>query len=345
MIKFIKNAPHKENMNVQRATSKKKMSLLGLIVMVMCVISLGIFMQSCTEYEQQEVVESMSEQGMILWKQQLESGMKNHASLLKKNGLIIKDFIYREKINSSDIESVKSILLSNPIIPVYNDTFDAFTLVSLPESDKEKFESILEQIIVPLLGHEDIGIVDIECEYNGETINTICIVSDKQGIIYNSILTNLVVSTQVKTGIDTMSIVKNIPRLKAQTETTQQPGNYNVDFVHFDITTRNWYLDINVYIMINTRIYYNVNQNRIISINSHAPYSCATAYNGWRAQAKIETKSYQYGTEGNVYIVWGYTFGYNMCGTLSYNGGSISLSGGSGSGATGEDNITTSRLR
>ncbi|MDR2425514.1 MAG: hypothetical protein LBD59_12500 [Prevotellaceae bacterium] len=52
MIKFIKNALHKENMNVQRATNKKKMSLLGLIVMVMCVISSGIFMQSCNSSEE-----------------------------------------------------------------------------------------------------------------------------------------------------------------------------------------------------------------------------------------------------------------------------------------------------
>jgi hypothetical protein len=58
MKKFIKNAPHKENMNVQRATSKKKMSLLGLIVMVMCVISLGIFMQSCSRYDEPDTLDS-----------------------------------------------------------------------------------------------------------------------------------------------------------------------------------------------------------------------------------------------------------------------------------------------
>ncbi|MDR2424888.1 MAG: hypothetical protein LBD59_09230 [Prevotellaceae bacterium] len=51
MKRFIKNAPHKENINVQRVTSKKKMSLLVLIVMVMCVIFSGIFMQSCSRYD------------------------------------------------------------------------------------------------------------------------------------------------------------------------------------------------------------------------------------------------------------------------------------------------------
>jgi hypothetical protein len=57
MKRFIKNAQHKENMNVQRATNKKKMSLLGLIVMVMCVISSGIFMQSCSRYDYVDPVE------------------------------------------------------------------------------------------------------------------------------------------------------------------------------------------------------------------------------------------------------------------------------------------------
>jgi hypothetical protein len=58
MTKIRKNAPHKENMKVQRATNKKRMSLLGLIVMVMCVISLGIFTQSCSRYDEPDTLDS-----------------------------------------------------------------------------------------------------------------------------------------------------------------------------------------------------------------------------------------------------------------------------------------------
>jgi len=141
------------------------------------------------------------EEGELIWQKQLSlvmeynernNGIKNY------NGLVLNAYRVIEKINSVDeLEKIKIEIFNGGVYPKYYSSkgfdittrddisFDEFNLFMYHLLPTSKFFAYGNNI---LFEAGDVSAVELEWIYRGDRFNTIALVSDKKGIVYDHLL-------------------------------------------------------------------------------------------------------------------------------------------------------------
>ncbi|MDR1120805.1 MAG: hypothetical protein LBM08_07785 [Dysgonamonadaceae bacterium] len=323
--------------------------------------------------------------GESIWQKQLDMIMEND-SLIKKNDLVLIHYEYIRKITSSkDLEKIKmAILNKKSLFPVYNDSSHAFSLNSLGNTSITKeLERHLDNLIstpehqseyavevkksgsgmshnshslsIPIYEYEadDMGIVDIIWEYKGSKFNTKCLVSNKKGIIYDNLLSNIVVAKEANENMraEKSTIPIATPRLKSGSEntgsesSTSECGNQSSFFYDFYQGFEAWSLaGIKVVDISITCVVAGSCSNGLKSIDNF--YNMEASYETvWPnfANAAIQFISFEQGTQGLLIFAWAYTHRYGVSVSLGWNGTGFTFSGG-GDGHSGIVSVSPAML-
>ncbi len=293
-----------------------------------------------------------------IWKAQLNKIIENN-SLIKQSELEIIDYQYVMDIDSQDeLETIKSEMIdNNTFFPLYGDNSAEFTVVEGGVS-KSDYKFLLDMLLpnseyaknlVPVKSDKsplsdavyffeknDLGMVNLEWKYKGKVLNTICLVSEKKGIIFDNFLYFIhFVSGKSKSAND---VLMAIPRLKLA---SIESGDIQYTFWEHD-QAYNWY---------GVRVWHYSIQCTVTgsligsqkSITDKSMTAFHEAMLGYSCDAKIQSTSFLTGVNGHLDFAWGYSYGTGVSVNVSWNGSAFSISGG-GIGATGEEYVSPSEL-
>jgi hypothetical protein len=352
-----------------------KNKILGLATVLAGMVFVGILMQSCnseTDFESLTSNENSltplasdefeyfgkrvkCQDGELKWQKQL-SLIINDNDRIKENDLVLKNFKYTGKIvDIKDFEQIKTNIINDAVFPVYtspnkfdirkrdnvsqkdlNLMLDSIISISKNiEDTKEKFSEIAFHISFEA---DDMGAVELEWIYRGKKLNTIAIVSDKKGIVYDNLLyfLHFVEIINAKE-----SVLIQSPRLKSGSESST---NGSISYNDRSPT----YISTN---LIGTKcaeawcsisVTGNSNNN-IKSISSHIENAYYWASSGYTATAQITVTSFVTGNSGHCSYQYAVATGSSGSVTVSWNGSSYSISGG-GHGKSGGAYISPSSL-
>ena len=199
----------------------KYRTVYSIAVILIGLVSFGLTMQSCSdetyfddsldkvEYGEFEYLgkKIKYDKSNALWQEQLNLLINNN-NRIKNSGLELHDYIFVRKIDIiEEIENIKSEILDDNSLIAWCDTVsNRLELYPLYKIDKDKtLKQILDRLISPSkhsseidnsnsfisvyeFEENDMGIVNLEWIYKGNKYNTICLVSDKKGVIYDNFL-------------------------------------------------------------------------------------------------------------------------------------------------------------
>ncbi len=296
-------------------------------------------------------------EGIPIWKQQLNMVIENN-SLIRQSELELIGYEYDRKINDqNELGKIKSeIINSNTFFPVYEVNSERFTIVKkeiseydlfldmvIPNSEYAKTSIPVKSDKSPLsdavyfFKENDLSLINLKWKYKNEILNTICLVSEKQGIVFDNFLYFIHFASGKIESVKNISTT--ISRLKSAN--AEEDGNIQYTF-HKEDEAYNWY-GIRVW-------YYNINctvtgtmigSQKSITDKSLSAYHDA-AY-GFSCDAQINSKSFQTGTSGYLDFAWGYCCKTGTSASLSWNGIGFTINGG-GTGATGEEYVSPIEL-
>jgi hypothetical protein len=224
--------------------NSKKIKAFGLGMVLASMIFAGIFMQSCSR---DDILEDIATDTNIIsqtrgsedlnWEDQLESIMNTPPDILvnSKIELLGYEIISDNIDNSIDENNYKNAIKSDEnMIPFYSDDFKSVKgitkkEITLRSSQHQKFtpeegDNFLDEIEL-----QGAKILRLKWNNNGIETNTICAVSDKEGIVYDNFITNFLVIKEPiivnsQDGKIDSTIANTTPRLKSGSENTNFTG-------------------------------------------------------------------------------------------------------------------------
>jgi len=177
--------------------------------------------------------------GLPVWEAQLETIIETD-TIFKENKLELIGYKYVKDIkDQNELEIVKNDIVRNKKYFVkYKNNSNRFSIeeneisnmdtkklldLLIVETENEKALLMSEYNVseapanIHLFKKNDMALVNLEWKYKGEIITTSCIVSNKEGLIYDDILINININVQT---VDIESrVMYSRPRLKSTTET------------------------------------------------------------------------------------------------------------------------------
>jgi hypothetical protein len=129
------------------------------------------------------------------------------------------------------------------------------------------------------------GAIELEWTYNGSKLNTIALVSDKQGIVYDNLL-YFIHFADKNSAIEKKYVSIATPRLKSGSENSD--GNFLCTIYKAD-EYYNFYGILVCKYMIECKIPYS-RSNGQISINGYSSSKTSWAQIGWNCVADIQKK-------------------------------------------------------
>ncbi|WP_159523825.1 hypothetical protein [Sunxiuqinia indica] len=295
-----------------------------------------------------------------IWEAQLNKVIENNF-LMSENDLEMVGYQYIRNIGSQDeLERVKSEMIdNNTSFPVYEDGSEKFTIVDqgmsksdykllltmlMPDSEYAKNSVPVKSDKSPLsdavyfFEKNDLGLVNLEWKYEGKPLNTICLISEKKGIVFDNFLYFIhFVSGKTKSD-ENISIT--IPRLKsASTEDGDEDIQYTFqkqDEAYNLYGIRVWYYNIQCTVTSSL-----VGSQKSIADKSMTAYHDAAF--GFSCAANIHSISFETGTNGHLDFAWGYAYGAGVSVSVIWNGSGFTISGG-GTGTTGEEYVAPGEL-
>lgn len=101
-------------------------------------------------------------------------------------------------------ELKKELLADTQVLPIYQQFFTRFEVVSVGDFKKDPMNATAMQRLtahVDTVVNPGVGIVDLTWDYKGKTLQTVCVVSAANGrYVYDHLLGNIVESSTVETG-------------------------------------------------------------------------------------------------------------------------------------------------
>jgi hypothetical protein len=174
-------------------------------VLLIGIVSFGITIQSCSDYYDDEDINPniidtrMTKEGEYHnWKSQLEKIMNTPPAILATNGieLLGYEIISNSVDNSIDENNYKNAIKSDGnMIPFYSDDLKSIKAISKKEmilrsSQHQKFTIEEGDKFLDNIKLKGAKILRLKWNNNGIETNTVCAVSDKDGIIYDNFITN-----------------------------------------------------------------------------------------------------------------------------------------------------------
>lgn len=310
--------------------------------------------------------------GLTKWEAQLNKMIDNN-SLLMKNGLKLLNYKYLRKIVSVyDLETVKRELnADNSFFIIYNnDSITDFTIGKneaasknymkflnclLPTSDSAKTVAFYKNETssldnsVYIFEESDMEMVGLTWEYNGETLNTTCLVSKKKGFVYDKLLYFIPYATKQCTE------VKSSFSLKSYLDTTPGPppvidvahtDNYNDGANNYFNNVELWRYNITVTLHGLRIAGVNTVTNASASYNAHGLSSDEPAhliYGTYDCVASVQIIEVKDGPGGYVRYAYAWSWKHGGSVSLSWNGVGYDAKGGGTCGG-GYGAITASEL-
>jgi len=302
----------------------------------------------------------VNDEGIPNWEAQIKKIIEND-NLFNAGGLEITGYKFIEEIkNVNQLRLIKSeIVIDHKLIPMLDKASESYKIVKkdfseeeyafflnqiLPESsasessvNENSNNSLIAKMACPF-NKNSMGLVNIEWKYNGENLNTICIVSDK-GIIFDEFIHFLVFSVKSEDCTEN-KIVRKTPRLKAS---TAEVTNKSVS-KYFYISDRDynfagsiiWEYEITIGISgIQDGTTKDVKSKYLHASGSGLfPYSCS---------AQAQSKNFVTGSRGYLDAAWAFNHRLGLAVTISWNGSGFTFSGG-GTSESGEEYITASEM-
>jgi hypothetical protein len=371
-IKMVcKKLKHKDMIQIIK---NKRTESLYLGIVLASIIALGLFVQSCSnemidiELENQSLSTLKSntkllspdefeyfgeiikcQNGELKWQKQLSLILKDN-DRLKGNDIVLKDFKYTGKIGSiEELEQIKTEIIGNAVLPVYHSP-GVFEVCKRNDVSSKEFKSFLDTLIPTsksyiveteylqnIFEEGDMGTVELEWAYKGNKLNTIALVSDKNGIVYDNLLyfVHFIETKESKSEIGLNTTL----RLKSGTEDQSGPVSYN--FKREDCAYN--YYGIKIWSYSIVCLISGMNNNGQKSIDGCFAEAFSTAAFGFSADARIQKKAIETGDDGFVDFAWAYAYGTMVSISISWNGTGFTISGG-GTHANGEEYITPGNL-
>jgi hypothetical protein len=297
--------------------------------------------------------------GKYIWEAQLDKAIE-HNYLMQDSELKLEKYSYVRKVKDmNDFKNIKSDLINNDaVFPIYDDLSGNFVVQKV--EDKEFYQFIMNDLLPTspkaiesandyayIFEMNDLGLVDLKWHYKGESFNTICLVSDKKGVIYDNLF-NFIVYVIDETRVTEPEKENKIPRLKSGTESsncgnkTSFSYNFHKNKSGGSLFTTKWEIIIDMTID-------GACSNGQKSITNFHPSTSYWYQSGYTCSVGLSTISIAMGTNGHIHFAWGWCGGSTASSSsvsLSWGGFGYTISGGSGSGKgeTGEAYISPSDL-
>ncbi len=211
----------------------KRSEILNLCVISVSVVCLSVFIQSCSSDEFEDISPNGNTNVAVInieandWKGQLENIMNLPPDMLQKSGIKLLSYEMIEDVdNSKDGNHYKTILKEDEnMFPLYSNDFRTIKAIakkeaSLRSSQHQAFTFTERDEFLDNLDLDGAKILSLKWDNDGVETNTLCVVSDKDGIVYDNFITNVfVVKDPVIVTAQVVNEVDNaIPRLKSSSE-------------------------------------------------------------------------------------------------------------------------------
>jgi hypothetical protein len=299
--------------------------------------------------------------GIPIWEAQLSKFFND--SRFENSGLKLSGYRYlRDITTKQQLEGVKQTLIKeNMSIPLYREDSSEFVLSKMlksndfkrrlldkvmPTSKQQKTRVIVSKDgntnsvtgyifsdAVYIFKEDDAGFVELEWDYKGKKLKTLCIVSKSRGIIYDNFLYFISFSPE---------IIKNF-----NTEAgTQLPAksSHNADIspdtpltYSFSISGWNYnlYGQIVFYFTANGTLTGNMDAGNTKVIEDYSTKAHTEYAPGYKAVLDIHIISFEPGDDGHWEFAWVYAYGHDSSLSTGWNGTDFSISG-EGTSESGE---------
>ena len=134
------------------------------------------------------------------WKEKLERIKKSPPVALKNGKIALLKYELIDCIDcKSKVESVKSTLKSDPnMIPYYQNDFRSISAISKTKarslsSKEQEYDFSRSDRYIDTCITEGMDLIKLTWENNGEIINTYCVVSGENDIVYDNFITNALI--------------------------------------------------------------------------------------------------------------------------------------------------------
>ena len=144
---------------------------------------------------------------LVKWREQLDKIIENSCQERNNNFKLIDYTFYKEIERIKDLDEIKNEMCNDGFILIgelgktkridictIKSDFTAFINRLLPTSIDDKLQvsalpdNNLSAKAMYIFENNDFNIVKLNWEYNGEAVTTVCLVSNKRGIIYDNFL-------------------------------------------------------------------------------------------------------------------------------------------------------------
>lgn len=149
-------------------------------------------------------------EGLQIWEAQLNKTIEMDTNMVRDGLKLIRYEYVRQIASTTDLETVKTELKKdNSLFIVYKGNSSHFSIRENKEFAKS-YSNLIDSLLPTSAGilkairakgdssllakaayafkKKDIGVVNLVWEYNGKTLNTLCLVSNEKGIIYDKFL-------------------------------------------------------------------------------------------------------------------------------------------------------------
>jgi hypothetical protein len=283
-------------------------------------------------------------EGMSIWEAQLNKSFSDDR--FKKSGLRLLDYTYSGDISTEQqLEEIKQTLeKNNTSVPLYSENTNEFELTAIRKSKDlrrhimdahfktKKLRGTASKDNIPdsnsayIFKEDDAGLVKLEWDYKGQKLNTLCIVSKNQGIIYDNFL--YFISFEPK--IIKNSKIEPITQHQAYpsyTTSDVQPGtpiSYNGGIKTWG---NNWWGEEVWYIEIKAIATGYMDVNNIGVLRSYNTEAYCSHERGYDCAAAINSISFEQGDDGLWEYKWAYSYSSFSTVSINWNGFEFSFGG------------------
>ena len=275
-------------------------------------------------------------EGELIWQKQLSLCLENN-DRIKDNELALVGYKYIGKIGSiEELGEIKSDILRDAVFPVYSSQ-DCFAICKKDDMSLDILSMLMPTSKIMMIDQEktppsqylfevgDAGVVELEWIYKGNKLNTIALVSDKKGIVYDNLLYYIHFQTS---GECKTEVLKTTPRLKSGNESGS--GKPDGSFT-LSISSKNEIRNLLGMIVVEWDVSCSIPYTRLngqVSILGYTSRKYSNAAWGFNCVADIQKRSEQMGANGYIDVVWAGAYGSGVSLTIGWNGSGFTISGG-----------------
>lgn len=181
---------------------KEDMKKLGYLVLLLVVFT-GC--KNAAQHESQGEITAVDTHEAV-WEGQLNVVKEKSADLFGTSGISLIEYQFVDDIdNQQKLVKYKNVLKEEQdVFSYYDQSLNRIKILNKkeiqdmnPAQFQISFDKLNEYIDKSV--HDGMKVIRLTWDNNGTTINTLCIVSDMEGIVYDCLLTNIILLSNVKT--------------------------------------------------------------------------------------------------------------------------------------------------